>query len=34
MEKRLKSVFFRAYTRFRFGRIEYVRKHWRSLPCR
>lgn len=34
MEKRLKPVFVHAYIRFRFGRIEYVRKHWRSLPIR
>lgn len=29
---RLKTVFVRAYTRFRFGRIEHVVQHWRSHP--
>jgi len=29
---RTKSVFVRAYVRFRFGRIENVCQHWRSLP--
>lgn len=27
-----KSVFVRAYTRIRFGELEYVRWHWRSHP--
>jgi hypothetical protein len=27
-----KSVFVRAYTRFRFGRLENVIQHFRSLP--
>ncbi len=27
-----KSVFVRQYTRFRFGRTEQVRQHWRSCP--
>ena len=27
---RLKSVFVRAYTRFRFGKLEYVISHWRG----
>jgi hypothetical protein len=29
---RLKSVFVNAYTRFRLGRLECVRQHWRSSP--
>lgn len=29
---RLKNVFVRAYIRFRFGRLENVCPHWRSLP--
>lgn len=29
---RLKTVFVRAYLRFRFGRIESVVSHWRSHP--
>lgn len=27
-----KSVFVRAYVRFRFGRMENVCQHWRSYP--
>jgi len=27
-----KSVFVRAYRRFRFGRLEFVCQHYRSLP--
>lgn len=27
-----KSVFVRAYIRFRFGRIEHVTQHFRSYP--
>lgn len=27
-----KTVFVRAYQRFRFGRTESVRQHWRSNP--
>lgn len=27
-----KDVFVHAYTRIRFGRIEYVCSHWRSSP--
>lgn len=27
-----KSVFVRAYSRFRFGRTEDVCQHWRSYP--
>lgn len=27
-----KSVFVRAYTRFRYGRLENVCQHWRSHP--
>lgn len=27
-----KTVFVRAYRRFRFGRTEDVRQHWRSHP--
>ena len=27
-----KSVFVRTYTRLRFGKIENVCQHWRSLP--
>lgn len=30
--RRLKAVFVRAYRRFRFGRWEYVRQHFRSHP--
>lgn len=29
---RAKTVFVRAYTRIRFGVLEYVRQHWRSPP--
>lgn len=29
---KVKSVFVRAYLRFRFGRIEHVCQHWRSHP--
>jgi len=29
---RLRSVFVRAYTRFRFGRTEHVCQHFRSHP--
>jgi len=29
---RAKSVFVRAYIRFRFGRLENVCQHWRSHP--
>lgn len=29
---RIKSVFVRAYVRFRFGRLENVCQHWRSHP--
>ena len=29
-----KPVHVRAYTRIRFGRVEYVCEHWRSLPTR
>ena len=29
---RWKSVFVRAYTRFRLGRLESVCQHWRSHP--
>jgi len=29
---KVKTVFVTAYTRFRFGRIEYVCQHWRSHP--
>lgn len=29
---RRRSVFVRAYTRFRFGARESVRQHWRSHP--
>lgn len=28
----LRSVFVRAYLRFRFGRLEHVCQHWRSHP--
>ncbi len=28
----VKSVFVNAYVRFRFGRFEHVRQHWRSHP--
>lgn len=28
----IKPVFVRAYTRIRFGRLEYVTQHCRSLP--
>lgn len=27
-----KTVYVRAYSRFRFGRNENVRQHWRSWP--
>lgn len=27
-----KSVFVRAYRRFRFGKLEFVSQHYRSLP--
>jgi len=27
-----KNVFVRAYTRIRFGKLEYVCQHWRSHP--
>jgi hypothetical protein len=30
--RRLRSVFVRAYTRFRFGKWEDVCQHWRSHP--
>lgn len=29
---RLKSVYVRQYTRFRWGKLEYVCQHWRSYP--
>ena len=29
---KIKSVFVRAYTRFRFGKLENVCQHWRSHP--
>lgn len=29
---RLRSVFVRAYTRFRLGKLEYVCQHFRSHP--
>jgi hypothetical protein len=29
---KLKAVYVRAYTRFRFARWEHVRAHWRSHP--
>ena len=29
-----KPVHVRAYTRIRFGRVEYVCEHWRSLPTK
>ncbi len=29
---RLRSIFVRAYTRFRFGRTEHVCQHFRSHP--
>jgi len=29
---RAKAVFVRAYIRLRFGRIENVCQHWRSMP--
>jgi hypothetical protein len=29
---RIKDVFVSAYQRFRRGRREYVRQHWRSRP--
>lgn len=32
IHRHIKSVFVRAYTRFRFGRLEYVVQHWRSHP--
>jgi hypothetical protein len=30
---RVKSVFVRAYTRIRFGKLEYVVQHFRSWPA-
>lgn len=30
--RRVKSVFVRAYPRFRLGQWEHVRQHWRSHP--
>ncbi len=30
--RKLKSVFVRAYARYRFGQWESVCKHWRSHP--
>ncbi len=30
--EKLKSVYVRAYTRFRFGRLEFVIQHHRSWP--
>lgn len=32
IHRHIKSVFVRAYTRIRFGRLEYVVQHWRSYP--
>jgi hypothetical protein len=32
LHRRIRSVFVRAYTRFRLGRLEYVCQHWRSPP--
>lgn len=32
MHSKPKTVFVRAYDRFRFGRTEHVRQHWRSNP--
>ncbi|RZT04139.1 hypothetical protein EV582_5021 [Duganella sp. BK701] len=29
---KVKTVFVRQYIRFRFGRLENVCQHWRSLP--
>ena len=29
---RLKNVRVRPYVRFRFGKLEHVCEHWRSLP--
>jgi hypothetical protein len=29
---KVRTVFVRAYTRFRLGRLEYVCQHWRSHP--
>lgn len=29
---RIKDVFVRAYRRFRLGKWEFVRQHWRSRP--
>lgn len=29
---RAKTVFVHRYVRFRFGRLEHVRQHWRSPP--
>lgn len=29
---KIKSVFVHAYDRFRFGKWEHVRQHWRSHP--
>lgn len=34
MRELLRTVHVNAYIRFRLGRFEYVREHWRSLPCR
>lgn len=30
--RKAKTVFVRAYTRIRFGVLEYVTQHWRSMP--
>lgn len=30
--RKIKNVFVRAYIRFRFGKWESVRQHWRSHP--
>lgn len=32
MLSKVKAVYVSSYTRFRFGRIEHVRQHWRSHP--
>lgn len=29
---KIKDVFVTAYTRFRFGKLEFVCQHWRSHP--
>lgn len=29
---KIRAVFVRAYTRFRLGKREFVRQHWRSHP--